>query len=66
MLSVANVFHHFQSRPFGAALLLAGIDESGPHLLHIDPTGTFTEYYAKAVGMCGASMLAWFCLLCWQ
>jgi 20S proteasome subunit alpha 5 len=38
------------SRPFGAALLLAGIDESGPHLLHIDPTGTFTEYYAKAVG----------------
>ena len=38
------------SRPFGAALLLAGVDESGPHLFHLDPTGTFTEFYAKAIG----------------
>ena len=38
------------SRPFGAALLLAGVDDRGPHLFHLDPTGTFTEYYAKAIG----------------
>lgn len=39
-----------QSRPFGAALLLAGVDERGPHLFHLDPTGTFTEFHAKAIG----------------
>lgn len=38
------------SRPFGVALLLAGIDETGPHLFHSDPSGTFTEWTAKAIG----------------
>jgi len=38
------------SRPFGVALLIGGIDESGPALWHTDPSGTFTQYEAKAIG----------------
>ena len=54
-----------QSRPFGVALLIAGIDEKGPQLCvyhslnsrlwlnnryHTDPSGTFVRYDAKAIG----------------
>ncbi len=39
-----------QSRPFGVALLVAGVDEKGPVLYHTDPSGTFTRYEAKAIG----------------
>jgi len=38
------------SRPFGVALLFAGVDETGPHLYHLEPSGTFIEYEAKAIG----------------
>ena len=39
------------SRPFGVALLLAGNDKKkGPCLYHTDPSGTYTEYNAKAIG----------------
>jgi len=38
------------SRPFGVALLIAGIDELGPQLYHTDPAGTFVRYDAKAIG----------------
>jgi len=38
------------SRPFGVALLFAGIDENGPQLFHLDPSGTFLRYDAKAIG----------------
>lgn len=38
------------SRPFGVALLIGGIDESGPQLYHLDPSGTFLQYDAKAIG----------------
>ncbi|CAF0994406.1 unnamed protein product [Didymodactylos carnosus] len=43
------------SRPFGVALLFAGWDKesgphNGPHLFHLDPSGTYTEYDAKAIG----------------
>ncbi|KAI5991352.1 proteasome subunit alpha type 5 [Pisolithus marmoratus] len=38
------------SRPFGVALLIAGIDELGPQLYHTDPSGTFMRYEAKAIG----------------
>jgi len=38
------------SRPFGVALLIAGVDELGPQLYHTDPSGTFTKYEAKAIG----------------
>ncbi|CAG8804550.1 14095_t:CDS:2, partial [Racocetra persica] len=38
------------SRPFGVALLIAGVDEKGPQLYHADPSGTFMQYDAKAIG----------------
>ena len=38
------------SRPFGVALLFAGIDDKGPQLFHMDPSGTFIQYDAKAIG----------------
>ncbi|RAK99206.1 proteasome core particle subunit alpha 5 [Aspergillus ibericus CBS 121593] len=38
------------SRPFGVALLLAGIDEDGPQLYYAEPSGTFYRYDAKAIG----------------
>jgi len=37
-------------RPFGAALLIAGIDERGHHLYATDPSGAFLEYEAVTVG----------------
>jgi 20S proteasome subunit alpha 5 len=38
------------SRPFGVALLVAGKDEDGYHLVHTDPSGTAVSYKAKAIG----------------
>ncbi|XP_076338822.1 proteasome alpha5 subunit [Tachypleus tridentatus] len=38
------------SRPFGVAILFAGIDERGPQLYHMDPSGTYVQYDAKAIG----------------
>lgn len=39
------------SRPFGVALLIAGVDEDkGPQLYHAEPSGTFYRYEAKAIG----------------
>mmetsp|Transcript_8793 Transcript_8793/g.10985 ORF Transcript_8793/g.10985 Transcript_8793/m.10985 type:complete len:181 (-) Transcript_8793:85-627(-) len=39
------------SRPFGVALLIAGIDkDKGPQLYHAEPSGTFYRYDAKAIG----------------
>jgi len=38
------------ARPFGVALLVAGMDEKGPQLWHTDPSGAFTRYEAKAIG----------------
>ena len=39
------------SRPFGVALLFAGVDEDGgPQLYHMDPSGTYVKYDAKAIG----------------
>ncbi|VDP99055.1 unnamed protein product [Trichobilharzia regenti] len=38
------------SRPFGVALLFAGVDERGPQLYHMDPSGTYIRYEAKAIG----------------
>nr|CAD7587133.1 unnamed protein product [Timema genevievae] len=38
------------SRPFGVAILFAGIDEKGPQLFHMDPSGTFVQFEAKAIG----------------
>ncbi len=38
------------SRPFGVALLIAGVDEKGPQLYFSDPSGTYSAYQAKAIG----------------
>jgi len=50
------------SRPFGVALLIAGVDDDGPQLCvsfvhsdvdcryHAEPSGTFYRYDAKAIG----------------
>jgi len=38
------------SRPFGVALLFAGFDQSGPQLYHMDPSGTYLKFDAKAIG----------------
>lgn len=38
------------SRPFGVALLMAGFDKDGPKLFFSDPSGTFLQYKAKAIG----------------
>ncbi|KFD70629.1 hypothetical protein M514_12670 [Trichuris suis] len=38
------------SRPFGVAMLFAGVDKTGPRLFNLDPSGTFIECSAKAIG----------------
>jgi 20S proteasome subunit alpha 5 len=39
------------SRPFGVSMLLAGADPAkGPQLFHTDPSGTYIEYKAHAIG----------------
>jgi len=37
-------------RPFGTALLIAGIDEEGTHLYETDPSGSLTAYKAGSIG----------------
>jgi proteasome alpha subunit len=37
-------------RPFGVALMIAGADKSGPHLIESDPSGMLYEWKAYAVG----------------
>ncbi|XP_066358435.1 proteasome subunit alpha type-5-like isoform X2 [Miscanthus floridulus] len=39
-----------QSRPFGVSLLIAGHDENGPSLYYTDPSGTYWQCNAKAIG----------------
>lgn len=38
------------SRPFGVALLLAGVDDAGPQLYSSDPSGTYVPVRAHAIG----------------
>ena len=38
------------SRPFGTALLVSGIDDGKPLLFHTDPSGTYTQCRARAIG----------------
>lgn len=38
------------SRPYGVALLIAGVDENGPCLYQTDPSGTMIQYKAKGIG----------------
>lgn len=38
------------SRPFGVAILFAGVEADDPQLWHMDPSGTYIRYDAKAIG----------------
>lgn len=38
------------SRPFGVAILFAGVEGGDPQLWHMDPSGTYIRYDAKAIG----------------
>ncbi len=49
-MSFAGEGEKRMSRPFGVALLVAGKDEDGYHLVHTDPSGTAVQYKAKAIG----------------
>ena len=37
-------------RPFGTALLVAGVDEQGIHLFETDPSGALMAYKAGSIG----------------
>ncbi|KAL2314183.1 putative proteasome subunit alpha type-2 [Schizosaccharomyces pombe] len=37
-------------RPFGVSLLVAGMDEKGPSLYQVDPSGTYFAWKATAIG----------------
>mmetsp|Transcript_49414 Transcript_49414/g.128199 ORF Transcript_49414/g.128199 Transcript_49414/m.128199 type:complete len:265 (-) Transcript_49414:93-887(-) len=41
---------HGGGRPYGVGLLVAGVDEKGPHLFETCPSGNYFEYYAMAIG----------------
>lgn len=47
---------HGGVRPFGAALIIGGIDRQGPRLFQTDPGGIYFGYYATAIGS-GASTI---------
>jgi proteasome alpha subunit len=38
------------ARPFGVALLIAGVDAEGVHLFETDPSGAYQSYHAGAIG----------------
>jgi len=38
-------------RPFGISLLIGGYDQKGEQIYVIEPTGTYFQYKAKAIGM---------------
>jgi len=37
-------------RPYGVGLLIAGVDEEGPHIYETCPSGNFYEYEAYSIG----------------
>jgi len=41
---------HYGKRPYGVGLLVAGVDESGPHLFEFQPSGMTQEMVACAIG----------------
>ena len=38
------------ARPYGVALLFGGVDENGPQLFQTDPSGTYCQWKADAIG----------------
>ncbi|HID25814.1 MAG TPA: archaeal proteasome endopeptidase complex subunit alpha, partial [Thermoplasmata archaeon] len=47
-------------RPFGTALLIAGVDETGPRLFSTDPSGALIEYKATSEGAGRNGVIAYF------
>ena len=47
-------------RPFGTALLIAGVDETGPRLFSTDPSGAMMEYKASSEGSGRNGAMAYF------
>lgn len=45
------------ARPYGVALLIAGVDERGPQLFQTDPSGTFLQWQARAIGSGGETAM---------
>jgi len=45
------------ARPYGVALLIAGVDENGPQLYQTDPSGTFLQWQARAIGSGGETAM---------
>ncbi|KAI9641363.1 Proteasome subunit alpha type-6 [Ciborinia camelliae] len=41
---------HYGRRPYGVGLLVAGVDETGPHLFEFQPSGMTQEMVACAIG----------------
>ena len=41
---------HYGKRPYGVGLLVAGVDELGPHLFEFSPSGLTQEMVACAIG----------------
>jgi 20S proteasome subunit alpha 6 len=41
---------HYGKRPYGIGLLVAGVDDSGPHLFEFQPSGLTQEMLACAIG----------------
>ncbi|NPA22982.1 MAG: archaeal proteasome endopeptidase complex subunit alpha [Crenarchaeota archaeon] len=48
---------HGGVRPFGAALIVGGVDRHGPRLFQTDPGGIYFGYYATAVGSGSSTIL---------
>ena len=48
------------ARPFGTALLIAGIDDEGVHLFETDPSGAYQSYHAGAIGRGRSSVIDYF------
>ncbi len=44
-------------RPFGTALLVAGVDEQGEHLFETDPSGALVSYKAGSIGAGRAAVM---------
>lgn len=40
----------YGGRPFGVGLLIAGCDDTGPHLFELQPSGSFYEYWGYSIG----------------
>jgi proteasome alpha subunit len=47
-------------RPFGTALLIAGVDKTGPRLFSTDPSGALMEYKANSEGAGRTGAMAYF------